>query len=122
MLNNVPKTIGIVGSRQRNGNNDLQCCREAFDAVFEIGDRIVSGGCSKGGDRFAEIIAKERGLTIIIHYPDWNGQGRGAGFIRNTKIMEDADVLIALVANDRKGGTEDTVKKAMKLRKKVLLA
>jgi len=117
------QVIGVVGSRRRDSPDDLVDCRLAFMGVYRAGDSIVSGGCPKGGDRFAEIIAKEMGLTITIHYPDWNGPaGRAAGFVRNTKIAQDCTVLIAIVAEDRTGGTEDTVKKALKLGKRVIYA
>ena len=81
----------------------------------------MSGGCPRGGDRFAEVIAKERGLSITIHYPNWKKHGRAAGFIRNSIIADDCDVLIAVVAPDRTGGTEDTVKKAYSCGKRVVL-
>jgi hypothetical protein len=68
----------------------------------------------------AYILAKERGLSITIHFPKWEEQGKAAGFIRNTYIAQDCDVLLALVASDRTGGTEDTVKKALKLGKEVI--
>lgn len=116
-----PQVIGIVGSRRRNADTDYHALVEAFDRVYREGDRIVSGGCPRGGDAFAEAIARSRGLTITIHHADWNGPaGRAAGFVRNTRIAEDADVLLALVAEDRKGGTEDTVRKAIKLGKRVI--
>lgn len=117
----MPKTIGIVGSRRRNTANDMVYMLVEFDKLFEVGDRIVSGGCPTGGDSFAESLAKTRGLTITIHYPDWNGLKKAAGFARNSKIAEDCDVLIAVVAKDRTGGTEDTVKKVKKLGKRVVL-
>ena len=116
------KTIGIVGSRRRNTFHDLELCKKELDQIYEEGDRLVSGGCPEGGDRFAEIIAKKRGLTITIHYPNWDKYGKGAGHRRNTYIAEDFDILIALVARDRKGGTEDTIQKAEKLGKEIILA
>lgn len=114
-----PKTIGIVGSRRRDSDEDFRLTLAAFNRLYKPGDRVVSGGCPKGGDRFAEIIAKSKGLTITIHFPDWS-KGRGAGFSRNTNIAQDADVLIAVVAEDRTGGTEDTVKKVKRLGKPVI--
>lgn len=116
------KTIGIVGSRRRTAVRDIRALIKAFDKVFKPGDRIVSGGCPFGADSFAENLARERGLTIVIHHADWNGPAKkAAGFVRNSKIAEDCDVLLALPAQDRKGGTEDTIKKAKKLNKKVIL-
>ena len=116
-----PKVIGIVGSRRRDSTDDLWACRNKFQEVASGDVRLVSGGCPRGGDRFAEILAKDFGLTITIHYPDWDTYGKGAGFVRNTKIAEDCNILIAVVAEDRTGGTEDTIKKATKLGKKVYL-
>jgi hypothetical protein len=46
---------------------------------------------------------------------------KAAGFVRNTKIAEECDVLIAVVASDRLGGTEDTIRKAEKLGKQIIL-
>ena len=115
------KRIGIIGSRRRDSDADFQKCLDAFGTVYEDGDRIVSGGCPKGGDRFAELIAKARGIPIMIYYPNWDKYHKAAGFVRNTNIAEDSDVLIAVVAEDRTGGTEDTIKKAEKLGKKIVL-
>jgi len=115
------KTIGIVGTRSRDDKESYHACLNIFTQVYEPEDRIVSGGCPKGGDRFAEIIAKKYGLTIIIHYPNWNKFGHAAGFERNTKIAKHADVLIAVVSKDRTGGTEDTIKKAKDLNKQIIL-
>lgn len=118
----APRCIGIVGSRRRDSADDYRACLAAFDSVYRLGDQLVSGGCPQGADRFAEQIAKRRGLTIVIHYPDWNGDsGRAAGFERNALIAQDADLLIALVASDRTGGTEDTIRKAKRLGRGVLL-
>ena len=103
--------IGIVGSRRRDTEEDYKLVEKQFLVIYQEGDIIVSGGCHEGGDRFAERIAKKFGLTIVIHYPNWKKHGRGAGFVRNTKIADNAGKLIACVAADRTGGTEDTIKK-----------
>jgi len=105
------KKIGIVGTRRRNSGIDQKATREKFFEIYQDGDWIVSGGCPQGGDRFAEKIAKDYGIPIIIFYPNWKKYGRGAGIVRNLDIAINSDVLIACVAEDRKGGTEDTIKK-----------
>jgi len=109
------KVIGIVGSRRRGLLIDYTATVSAFKRIYEEGDTIVSGGCPEGGDRFAEMIASRYAVPITIHKPNWEKYGRSAGFNRNGYIARDADVLIAVVAEDRKGGTEDTIRKFKKL-------
>jgi len=50
-------------------------------------------------------------IPTKIYPADWKKYGKASGFIRNDDIAKDSDVLIACVADDRKGGTEDTIKK-----------
>lgn len=107
----MPKVIGIVGSRSRDSNTDLLLTTETFLDYYNEGDTIVSGGCPKGGDRFAEVIAATVGCPIHLHKAEWDKYGKGAGFYRNTFIARDADLLIAVVSAERKGGTEDTIRK-----------
>lgn len=104
-------TIGIVGSRRRNSYLDYQLVEKTFLDIYREGDRIVSGGCPQGGDRFAEVLAKKYQVPITIHYAEWGKYGKGAGFARNGTIANEADILIACVSEDRFGGTEDTIKK-----------
>lgn len=112
-------TVGIVGSRRRNEDADFALVARALKQFMEVADRhdqkviLVSGGCPVGADKFAETLAERLDLDIIIHQADWK-VGRHAGFLRNTDIANDADILIACVAEDRKGGTEDTIKKFCK--------
>lgn len=138
--------IGIVGSRRRDSDKDFFVLKDAFFEVFQPGDQIISGGCPKGGDRFAEVLALHlgsgRGCTaflrlgtrarqihlatnpdapITIHEPRWKEHGKRAGFIRNAFIAEDSDILLALPAADRTGGTEDTIRRMTGLRKPVTL-
>lgn len=123
--------LGIVGSRRRNTFKDKNKLRSLLIKAKELHKDLclVSGGCSKGADRFAEELSVELNIPIIIHYPDksklpenyQNFHYAQIAYERNTLIAQDCDVLIALVAPDRKGGTEDTIKKTLKLEKKVIL-
>lgn len=108
------KFIGIIGSRRRNSHNDYCKVKAAFDKIYTDGDWIVSGGCPKGGDAFAEKIARDRGIPIIIFPAAWKKHGKAAGFIRNADIAHHSDCIIACCAYDRKGGTEDTINKFKK--------
>lgn len=107
------KKIGIIGSRRRDSLADYEKVRNALLSVYKLGDTIVSGGCPKGGDRFAEALAANFNIPIRIYPADWS-LGRHAGFLRNTDIARESDVLIACVALDRLGGTEDTIRKFRK--------
>jgi hypothetical protein len=120
--------IGVVGSRRRNSGEDRQLVYLTIHHHRQcIGGNtiLVSGGCPQGADLFAEEYAEMHRLPIIRHLPDQT-QLRKSGSIhsrqdwakiayaRNTLIANDADILIACVAPDRKGGTEDTIKKFRK--------
>lgn len=115
------KIIGIIGTRRRDGFYDMEKVWQAFLGIYEIGDEIVSGGCPTGGDRFAEAIAKKHQIPIKVYYAEWKRLGRSAGFQRNDLIARDADVLVACVAPDRTGGTEDTIRKFLALGKTRLI-
>lgn len=121
-------TIGIVGSRRRDSDADFEAVECAFAKIWRPGDEIVSGGCPKGADSFAEDIASvtpggPHFIPLHIHYPDQSKldpvllkKNRRAAYAqinyaRNTLIARDAEVLIACVAPDRQGGTEDTIRK-----------
>lgn len=109
--------IGIIGSRKRDSHVAYQKVFRQFNLLVRSKkideSRLVvcSGGCPKGGDKFAEEIARDLGLPILIHHANWKKFGKGAGFVRNSEIAHDSDYLIACVTKDRKGGTEDTIKK-----------
>ena len=118
---NMSKWIGIVGSRNRDSQKDFTQCERIFLSIWNEGDYIVSGGCPRGGDRFAEVIAKKYGIPIMIYYPNWNKYGKSAGFKRNGLISHRADVLIAVVREDRQGGTEDTIRKAENDNKSIIV-
>jgi hypothetical protein len=111
--------IGIVGSRRRNSKAD----RELVSAIVQdapSGAVIVSGGCSKGADWFAELAAERHGHEMVVHYPEDVPRGSPrwaftrANYARNKIVAEDVDVLYALVAEGRTGGTESTIRFAEK--------
>ena len=106
----VRRFVAVVGSRRRDSPADQAAVFAALDRFVTRSDCVVSGGCPRGADRFAELYARERGLPIIIFHADWNRLGRRAGFARNKYIANSSDLLVACVAPNRQGGTEDTIR------------
>jgi len=88
---------------------------------------IVSGGCRKGADSFAEEAAKAYKVSMAIWPVNTSEgiQGRWdyaqKAYERNLKIVEDCDEVWAWVSSDRTGGTENTIGHALNLGKKIFL-
>lgn len=121
--------VGIVGARARNTPEDKQLIKEVLERRLQKGDKIhlVSGGCPKGADRFAEELSEELRLGITIHYPDKSKLPEDSKrydyalicYERNTLIARDSDILIALPG--KSGGTWDTIRKTEALGKPVII-
>lgn len=126
--------IGIVGSRRRNTEEDYKKVFLKLEAALFFNSKnpdikIVSGGCKKGADSFVARLSDETGIPYYEHLPDLSGiEGvfspqaykwlyAKACYKRNTLIAQDSDILIACVAADRTGGTEDTIHKFKKIHK-----
>lgn len=111
------KRIIIIGTRRRDALKDFKIVEKKFLEIYKKGDMIVSGGCKKGGDRFAEKLVRKYNIPkskIKIFYPDYKTYGRPATFIRNTEVAKFGNEIIACVSSDRTGGTEDTIRKFKK--------
>lgn len=109
--------LGIIGSRRRDSPEDFLLVKTKATELIKpyFIDTIVSGGCPLGADRFAPLIAQQLNLKMIVYPANWKLHGRTAGFIRNSDIALWSDILLACVAEDRIGGTEDTIRKFIKL-------
>lgn len=113
--------IAIIGSRHRQDRLTV----EQFVAGLPPDTTVVSGGC-RGVDTWAEQAARRRGLPVAVHRPDLTGT-RCHGEIarryhaRNQDVVDDADRVVALVAPDRRGGTEDTIRRAQRAGKGVTI-
>jgi hypothetical protein len=89
------------------------------------GTVVVSGGC-RGVDTWAAEAARARGLMVEEHRPDLDGV-RSRGEVarrhhqRNQRVVDACDCLVAFPAPDRTGGTEDTIRRALRAGKPVRL-
>lgn len=96
--------IAIIGSR------DVTVCN--IGRYVSGRDEIISGGAA-GADRCAAEYAKKNGLKFTEFLPQYNLYGRAAPIIRNRKIVDYADKIIAFW-NGRSKGTLSVIKYAEK--------
>ena len=121
------KKIGVVGTRRRDTPSAYKAVFDKFFEIYEDGDWIVSGGCKKGGDRFADLISEKYGIPILRIPPNYGRYKQAAPLVRNGPVAENCDVVIACVMHPEdgiikvlqrtKGGTEDMLKKHAKFKK-----
>jgi hypothetical protein len=107
--------VGIVGSRTIT---NYETIKEVLDKTLEKDDVIISGGAS-GVDSLAEMYARLNNLSCEVYKAEWDNYGKSAGFIRNSKIVEESDYIIAFWDGISKG-TLDTIKKAENVGKQVI--
>lgn len=109
----MKRKIAIVGSRNFS---DLDLVR---DFIRQLNHRtiIISGG-ARGVDQTAAETATARGMEVNIILPDWSRFGKSAGMLRNTTIVELADIIVAFW-DGRSRGTADTIRKARKMNKPI---
>ena len=106
--------VGVIGSRVFNNYELVVKTLSNFDITL-----IISGGAI-GADTLGEKYANEHNIPILIFKPDWEMYGKSAGMIRNTDIVDNSDVIVAFWDGTSKG-TLDSIKKAEKRGKKVLV-
>lgn len=98
--------VAIVGSRDFA---NLALVNLVVSRLAE-GCTVVSGG-ARGVDKAAAVAAKRRGLQVLEFIPDWDRDGKAAGFLRNSLIVGNCDVLIAFW-DGKSRGTADAIRKA----------
>lgn len=112
--------LAIIGSRDFNDYDFLKKSVSDFLKRHSLTcTHIVSGG-AKGADTLAYRFALEHQLEMIVFKPDWKRFGKRAGFMRNTDIIENSDMVLAFW-DGTSPGTKDSIDKALKLNKKVII-
>lgn len=102
--------LAVVGSRNFDNYPLLQYELDKIKPSL-----IISGG-AKGADELAEVYAFDRKIPTKIFYADWETLGKTAGFLRNIKIVNECDFLIAFWDKESKG-TKSSIDLAMKRNK-----
>nr|WP_314803356.1 DUF2493 domain-containing protein [uncultured Capnocytophaga sp.] len=111
--------IAIVGGRDFSDYTLLKESLLAYISIYRVPDNIVSGG-AKGADTLAAQFATEMGIPLLVFKPDYQKYGRGATLVRNTQIIENANVVFAFWDGESKG-TKDSITKAKKLQKELYI-
>ena len=109
MCNNKHMKTIIAGGR------DIHDYEVVLDAIKESQfpiSVVVSGG-AKGVDALGERYAEEMNLPLHIYAADWEQHGRAAGPIRNRKMAENAEALIA-IWDGKSRGTKNMIETAEK--------
>jgi len=101
-------TYAVVGSRDFPDRAFVEC---VLQENVRVTDEIVSGG-ARGVDQWAEEWAREHGIPVTVHRPDWEQEGRSAGMRRNSTIVAAADVVLAFWDGESRG-TRDTIQKTI---------
>ena len=102
----------IAGGRDFNNYPGLA---QTMDRLLaNVTDEIVIVcGMAQGADKLGEQYAKERGYTVRYFPADWDGMGRGAGFIRTEEMAQNADALVAFW-DGKSRGTKHMIETAQK--------
>lgn len=101
------RRYGVIGSRDFNDFKFAERCINQLRGYNEV--CIVSGG-AKGADSIAKDYAEKYQLPFVVYPADWS-KGKGAGFLRNTQIVEDCDLLVCFW-DGKSRGTKDSIDKA----------
>lgn len=102
--------IAIVGSREPGNINFAKELEKRIN--IQSCDTIISGG-AKGIDSLAAEYATANGLALVEIRPNYAKNGRGATFIRNREIVDNADMVVAFW-NGTSKGTKYTIDYANK--------
>ena len=108
--------VAVVGSREFAHLNQVQTILDRLHG--SIGPFVLISGGAAGVDSAAEQWANRRQLEKKIFPADWEKDGKKAGILRNTVIVEHADLIIAFW-DGVSVGTLDTITKSKKKKKKI---
>ena len=108
--------VGVSGSRSVR---DYDLVHTALTNVFESimvedGVRVrVIVGDAEGVDAHVITFCETYGVPYEVYPAEWDVHGNGAGIVRNSDLVEDADVYVT-VWDGESSGTEDVLRKTFK--------
>ncbi len=113
----------IAGSREFK---DYDLLKEVCDRVLEnkVKDGykiIIVSGNAKGADSLGERYAQEKGYEVKLYPAQWEKYGKKAGMVRNEKMADIGNALIAFFSDDPKAESRGTKNMVEIARKKNLI-
>lgn len=110
----------ISGTRKATHKNDYEKLKSAIETHYPNVTQILHGG-AMGVDTLAGIYAAEKGLPTKVIKPDYKKHaGKIAPLVRNTKLVELADVVLCYYLETKTGGTADTARKTRTAKKPLI--
>lgn len=108
------KQVAIIGSCSRTDPETVEPLVAGLPT-----DTIIASGGAPGPDTWADQAARKFGIAVKVFRADLHGaesqrQKTRRYHNRNQLIVDAADEVFALVAPNRKGGTEDTIRRAQR--------
>jgi predicted Rossmann fold nucleotide-binding protein DprA/Smf involved in DNA uptake len=109
MIGMGAKKIGIIGSRSFNNKKQVYAL---LDKIFKkYPDAMLVSGGANGPDSFAYQYCIDYGYDILVCGAGWVRYGKRAGMMRNQRIADNSDIIIAFW-DGVSTGTEDCMRKA----------
>ncbi len=99
--------VAVIGSRSINS--------DIAKYIPQGATEIITGGAA-GVDRSAERCADSRGISKHIIRPDYDRHGKAAPLVRNKRIVDLADLVLAFW-DGSSPGTAYTIKYARRVKK-----
>ena len=106
--------LAIVGSRDFDDYYKL-CSFADYLITSPRMTTVISGG-ARGADSLAKRFASDEIIEYLEFLPDWDKLGKKAGFVRNHKIVDTCDIVLAFWDGKSKG-TAHTIELAKKAKK-----
>lgn len=85
----------VTGGRDYTDRDRVAAVLQAVARKHGV-SAVIQGG-ARGADALCAQWARMKGVPVVTFAADWDGLGKGAGFVRNAEMMRDsnADCCIA---------------------------
>lgn len=92
----------IAGSRDFHDYDFMEAKLVGMFLSTDYPTQIISG-TARGADRLGEQFAKSFDIELVLVEANWKTEGKKAGVLRNIRMAEKADILLAFWDGKSKG-------------------